>query len=71
VIHANVTNWFKPGGFPEGVLAVVTHPGLLEASEEPREVRTGVMKGNLILGRIGADRYSFLYDIEVLLAMGL
>ena len=29
------------------------------------------MKGNLILGRIGADRYSFLYDIEVLLAMGL
>ena len=46
----------KPGGFPEGVPAVVTHPGLLEASEEPREVRTGVMKGKLILGRIGIDR---------------
>jgi hypothetical protein len=47
----------KPGGFPEGVPAVVTYPGLLEASEEPRELRTGVMKGNLILERIGVDRY--------------
>jgi hypothetical protein len=46
----------KPGGFPEGVAAVVTHPGLLEASEEPRERRTGVMKGNLALERIGVDR---------------
>ena len=46
----------KPGGFPEGVPAVVTHSGLLEASEEPKEVRTGVMKGNLILERIGIDR---------------
>ena len=46
----------EPGGFPEGVAAVVTHPGLLEASEEPSEVRTGVMKGNLILERIGIDR---------------
>jgi hypothetical protein len=61
----------KPGGFPEGVPAVVTYPGLLEASEEPREVRTGMMKGNLILGRIGADRYSFLYDMKPLPAIGL
>ena len=53
----NVVNLVKPGGFPEGVSAVVTHPGLLDASEGPRERRTGVMTGNLILERIGVDRY--------------
>jgi hypothetical protein len=46
----------EPGGFPDGV-AVVTHPGLLDASEGPRERRTGIMKGHIVSKRIGIDRY--------------
>ena len=56
MIHANVEKWLNQVGFLKVSAAVVTHPGLLEASEEPRERRTGVMKGNLAMERIGVDR---------------
>jgi hypothetical protein len=60
----------KPGGFPEGVPAVVTHPGLLVASEEPRERRTGMMKGKLILEQIDVDRYSLYTQCGLFLQWG-
>ena len=48
----NAVNLVKPGGFPEGVSAFVTHPGLTSSNSGRRERKKGERTGLIVLEQI-------------------
>ena len=56
VIHANVEKWLNQVGFLKVFQPSSLILGFSKHRRNRGRVRTGVMKGNLILERIGVDR---------------